>query len=338
MKENTDNNEFKNTFLKNKNISVIDLLRKWGLLTGLFLLILVFSLSAENFFTIQNISNIFRHAAIGGIMGLGLTFAMMVGDFDLSFATLAGLINVINILLIIHGWSLFVVFTIAIIVGIVWGLLNSFLIVKVRIHAFIATLATMIIAKGIIFWITRGRTLYGKYPKVLTVIGRKNIIYDVLPIAALIFIVIAAITYVIANHTKMGRYFYAVGDNPTAAQYSGIKVDMYRIIGVTLSSSCAGIAAIVLTSKLCSAPPLAGDGYLMTVITSVFLGTTSFKPGVVNIGGTIVAIMFIAVMENGLIMLNVPYFFKDIIQGAIIIFAIASITGKKKGIGGPPLF
>ena len=324
--------------LRVKNINIPKMLRKWGLLFGLMLLILIFSLSAERFFTVMNIANILRQASIIGIMALGVTFALMVGDFDLSFATLAGLLNVINIILIINGWNIILVFMLTMVMGIIWGLFNSFLIVKTGIHAFIATLSTMTIAKGIIYWITRGKTVYGQYPEILTVIGRKKIIFNVLPICALIFIALAVITYILADHTKTGRYLYSVGGNPEAARFSGIKVGFYRVLGITASSSCAAIAAIILTSKLTSAPPDAGDGYLMSVIPVVFLGTVFLKPGSVNIAGTVVATLLIAVIENGLIMLNVPFYFKYIVHGTVIILAIASITGAgRKKIGGPPL-
>lgn len=324
--------------IKMKSMHLTKMIRKWGLLIGLLLLIIIFSLSANRFLTIMNIANILRQATIIGIMALGVTFALMVGDFDLSFATLAGLLNVINIILIINGWNILFAFILTVLMGIIWGLLNSFLIVKIKIHAFIATLSTMTIAKGVIYWITRGKTVYGQYPEILTVIGRKNIILNALPICALIFITFAIVTYTLADHTKIGRYLYSVGNNPEAARFSGIKVDFYRVLGITASSFCAAIAAIILTSKLTSAPPDAGDGYLMSVIPVVFLGTVFLKPGSVNIAGTVVATLLIAVIENGLIMLNVPFYFKYIVHGVVIILAIASITGAgKKKIGGPPL-
>ena len=317
---------------------LVKALRKWGLLIGLILLTLVFGLTARNFLTVRNVSNILRQGTIIGIMAVGMSFAMIVGDFDLSFASLAGLLNVIAILFINRGASPVLVFALTLCIGIFWGIANGILVVKVGIHAFIATLATMTIARGIIYWITRGKTLYGPYPESLTVIGRGNILYDTVPIATIIFVVVAIVAYILANHTKVGRYFYSVGGNPLAARYSGIKVDLYRMAGIAASSFCAAVAAMILTSKLTSAPPDAGEGYLMSVIPVVFLGTTFLKPGVVNIGGTVVATILMAVIENGLIMLNVPFYFKYMIQGAIIILAIASITGGgKKKLGGPSM-
>ncbi|HAK46620.1 MAG TPA: hypothetical protein DCO79_11975 [Spirochaeta sp.] len=328
----------KQVILQPKNFNLSKLLRKWGLLIGLILLIIIFSISANRFFTIQNITNILRQASIIGIMALGVTFALMVGDFDLSFATLAGLLNVINMTLIVMGWNILPVFILTLTIGIIWGLFNSFLIVKIGIHAFIATLSTMTIAKGIIYWITRGKTVYGDFPEVLTVIGRQNILFNTLPICALIFICFAVITFIIADHTKSGRYLYSVGGNSEAAKFSGINVNLYRILGITASSLFSAVAAMILSSKLTSAPPDAGEGYLMSVIPVVFLGTVFLRPGSVNIAGTVVATLLIAIIENGLIMLNVPFYFKYIVHGVVIIVAIASITGAgKKKIGGPPL-
>ena len=327
-----------NVLIKTRNINFSKMLRKWGLLFGLVILIIIFAISANRFFTLQNITNILRQASIIGVMALGVTFALMVGDFDLSFATLAGLLNVINMVLIINGWHILPVFILALTIGTIWGLFNSFLIVKIGIHAFIATLSTMTIAKGIIYWITRGKTVYGDFPEVLTIIGRQNICFDSLPICALIFIVFAVITFIITEHTKAGRYLYSVGGNSEAARFSGINVNLYRVLGITASSFGSAVAAIILSSKLTSAPPDAGEGYLMSVIPVVFLGTVFLRPGSVNIAGTVVATLLIAVIENGLIMLNVPFYFKYIVHGVVIIVAIASITGAgKKKIGGPPL-
>jgi len=324
--------------MKIQKISIAQFVRKWGLLLGLILIVIIFSLLAERFLTVPNISNILRQASIIGIMALGVTFALMVGDFDLSFASLSGLLNVVNIILIINGWNIALVFMISIGIGIIWGLFNSLLIVKVGIHAFIATLSTMTIARGIIYWITRGKTVYGQYPESLIYIGRMNILNDVLPVCALIFIFLSILTYILTDHTKAGRYLYAVGGNPEAAEFSGINVGLYRTIGITVSSLCSAIAAVIITSKLTSAPPDAGEGYLMSVIPVVFLGTVFLRPGNVNIAGTFVATLLIAVIENGLIMLNVPFYFKYIVHGAVIILAIASITGaSRKKIGGPSL-
>lgn len=317
---------------------VSEFIRKWGLLLGLGLIVLIFSLSAERFMTISNISNILRQATIMGIMALGVTFALMVGDFDLSFATLASLLNVINITLIINGYPVYLVFALTILLGILFGLLNSFLIVKIGIHAFIATLSTMTIAKGFVYWITKGSTIYGSCPKSLNWIGRTVILNGSLPICVLVFVGFAILAFFIAEKTKTGRYLYAVGGNPEAAKFSGVNVNFYRIIGITASSLCAALATVILSSSLGSATPEAGDGYQMAVIPVVFLGTVFLKPGSVNIAGTVVATLMMAVIENGLVMLSVPFYFKYIIQALAIIFAIGSITnaGTKK-IGGPSM-
>jgi len=222
-----------------------------------------------------------------------------------------------------------------ILAGILWAYFNSLLVIKLGIHAFIATIATSTIAKGFIYWISKGATYYGNYPKSLSIIGRGTI--GVFPISSIIFITIAIITILLANHSKFGRHIYAVGNNSEAAEYVGIDSKKVRMISYLLEGCFIGIAAIILSSKLCSAPSAAGEGFMMTVIASAFLGATVFKPGVVNVGGSILAIFFLTIIENGLIMLNVPFYFKYLVQGLVIIGAVAFISLKGRKNEGPPL-
>ncbi len=299
------------------------------------LLVFLFSITAPRFFSTANITNIFMTASIGGVLTLGLSFVMMSGDFDLSFATACGLLNVINMVLIDAGYNMYLVLLFSIVLGVVWQLFNAFLVVKVRVHAFIATIATWNMAKGFIYWITKGQTFYGKYPPALTIIGRETI-FKMVPICAILFGICAVLAYLLGNHTKFGRYLYAVGSNPEAARYVGINVDSIRIKAFILNGICMGIASIILSSRLTSAPATAGDGFQMTVIASVFLGATVFKTGVANVGGSILGIFLLGIVENGLVMLNVPFYYKYLVQGLIIIGAVSfiSLKNRQKGTAG----
>ena len=232
-------------------------------------------------------------------MALGLTLVMMTGDFDLSFASAVGLINIFILIFLDKGFSLWFVFLFAIIAGIVWAGINGILVVKLGMHAFVATIATWTVCKGIIYWISGGATYYGDYPKSLSIIGRGTI--GIIPISSIIFMIITIMIILLANYSKFGRRMYAVGNNSEAAEYVGIDSKKTRMIAFLLEGSLIGFAAIILASKLCSGPASGGDGFQMNVIASAFLGATVFRPGLVNIGGSILGIFLLSVIENGLI-------------------------------------
>ncbi|MCD6578971.1 ABC transporter permease [bacterium] len=319
----------------NKKNSLIELFKNRELLFGFALLVIFFSVMSDSFFSTSNITNILLTTSIGGVLSLGLTLVMITGDFDLSFASAIGLINIFILVLLNQGFSLWLVFLFAIVAGIVWAGINGILVVKLGMHAFVATIATWTVCKGIIYWISGGATYYGDYPKSLSIIGRGTI--GIIPISSIIFLIITIMIILLANYSKFGRRMYAVGNNSEAAEYVGINSKKTRMIAFLLEGSLIGFAAIILASKLCSGPASGGDGFQMNVIASAFLGATVFRPGLVNIGGSILGIFLLSVIENGLIMLNVHFYFKYIIQGLIIIAAVAfiSLRSKKKNEGPP---
>ena len=319
----------------NKKNSLVELFKNRELLFGFVLLVIFFSVMSDSFFSTSNITNILLTTSIGGVLSLGLTLVMMTGDFDLSFASAIGLINIFILVLLNQGFSLWLVFLFAIVAGIVWAGINGILVVKLGMHAFVATIATWTVCKGIIYWISGGATYYGDYPKSLSIIGRGTI--GIIPISSIIFLIITIMIILLANYSKFGRRMYAVGNNSEAAEYVGINSKKTRMIAFLLEGSLIGFAAIILASKLCSGPASGGDGFQMNVIASAFLGATVFRPGLVNVGGSILGIFLLSVIENGLIMLNVHFYFKYIIQGLIIIAAVAfiSLRSKKKNEGPP---
>lgn len=304
----------------------------------MFIVILVFfSIAAERFSSLDNIANILRNTSIGGLLVLGLTLVMIPGDFDLSFAGAVSLLNLLGLLAIDKGMNIYLAFLLMIAGGVIWELLNAGLVVKLKMHAFIATIASLTLSKGIIYWITKGSTFYGNFPDSLTFIGRFTI-FKILPFNTMIFIIMAVLVYLLANRTKFGRHLYAVGGNSDAAEYVGINVNRHRIIAYILSGICVGVATVTLCSKLATAPSTAGDGFQMQAISAAFLGATVFKLGQVNIGGSILAIFILTTIENGLIMLNVPFYFQYIVQALILISAVSFVSKKSKKGEGPAIF
>jgi ribose/xylose/arabinose/galactoside ABC-type transport system permease subunit len=301
------------------------------------LIVAVVGVMSDRFLSMENITNILRNTAIGGILALGLTMVMVNGDFDLSFGGAVSLLNLIGLILLDKGLNLYAMFALLILGGIAWELINAFLVIRLRMHAFIATIATLTISKGLIFWITKGSTFYGAYPENLTFLGRHNF-FDILPANTLIFIALAVFVFFLLNRSKFGRHLYAIGGNPQAAAYVGIRVNRTRVISYILSGLCVGVATVTLSSKLATAPSTAGDGYQMTVISAAFLGAAAFKVGAVNVSGSILAIFILTTIENALIMLSVPFYFQFIVQGLILIGAVTFVSRKSKKAFGPAIY
>lgn len=322
--------------MANNNNQILKLFKNRELLVLAIALTIFFSLTSDRFLTFSNINNILMNVSISGILALGLALIMINGDFDLSFASAMGLLNLISLIFIDKGISIWIMFPIAMILGILWGTMNAFFVVTLRMHAFVATIATWTLCRGLIYWINKAKTFYGYYPDIMTVIGRGTI-FKFIPISSIIFIIAAIVIFLLANRSKFGRYIYAVGSNPDAAEYVGINSKRIRFICYMLQGFLIGLASVILSSKLCSGPATAGDGFQMTVISSAFLGATVFKPGLVNIGGSILAIFLLSIIENGQVMLSVPFYFKYIIQGLIILGAVAFISLKNKRSEGPAI-
>jgi ribose transport system permease protein len=309
--------------------NVIKALKGKELLVIFLVIIVIVAFASDMFFSVDNLANILRNSAIGGILVLGLTVIMICGDFDLSFSGAVSLLNLLALILLDKGFNLYVVFFLLIVGGIIWELTNALLVIKLRMHGFIATIATLTISKGLIYWITKGSTFYGNYPEQLTYIGRHSF-FNILPMNALIFIILSFFMYLVLNRSKYGRHLYAVGSNPAASEYVGIRVNKYRFSAFLLSGFCVGVATITLCSKLATAPSTAGDGYQMTVISAAYLGAAAFKIGSINIAGSILAIFILTTIENALIMLSVPFYFQFIVQALILIGAVAFCTAERR--------
>jgi len=308
---------------------------------GLFVIFLVvflfLSIASDRFLSSENIANILRNTSIAGMLSLGLTIIMVSGEFDLSFGGAVSLINLMAMILFDQGYNIVLVFIFIVIASILWQMFNALLVVKFRMHAFIATIASLTMSKGFIYWITKGSTFYGDYPDYLTVLGRHTFV-GILPANALVFIILAFVIYMFLNKSKYGRYLYAIGSNPEASEYVGIQVNKYRVLAYVLGGFCFGIATITLCSKLATAPATAGDGFQMQVISSAFLGAAAFRVGKVNVSGSILAIFILTTIQNGLIMLSVPFYFQYIVEGLILITAVTFVSRNAKAGEGPSIY
>lgn len=294
---------------------------KYGILVSLLLLIIFFAIQAPNFLSVRNFMNLFRQISILCLLSFGLTYCMILNEFDLSVGEVAGLSGVLITSLMLSGYSFVFSIFIVLILGFFIGLINGLIVVKLKVFSFIVTLAMSSIALGFNYFVSRGRPVYGQFPDSFNIIGRGYI--SVIPFPVIISIGVLIIGIVFTIKTKYGRYMYAIGGNIVAAKHSGINTGWYRIIVMGISSLFAASGGIVLASRLGSGQPTAGSGYLMNCFAAVFLGTAMFSKKIPTLLGTFIGVIIIGILSNGLTMIAIPYYYEHIIKGVVLIAAIS---------------
>lgn len=306
------------------------LLRRYGTVIGFVALLVLFSaLRPAAFLSAANFRNILEQVAVLGIVAAAQTVVMSVGDFDLSVGALASLVGVVAAGLLVGGAPVVVVLVIALALGALAGALNGALVAYMKLSAFIATLATMTAFGGLALRITDGATVFG-LPEAFVHLGQGAV--GPVPIPILVVAAVALLTWVALSQTTLGRRWYAVGGNPEATMLAGVNVDLVRFTAFVVSGAGAAAAGLVLTARLATAHPTAGDPLMLTSIAAVFLGMTMFKDGVPNLPGTLVGVLIVGVLSNGLNILQVNSYVQQVLTGLIIIVAVAAsgLAGRRR--------
>ena len=299
------------------------ILKTYGTLIGLTLLCIAFSLLSPVFATFGNAITILRQIAMLSIMGAGLTVVLITKRSDLSIGYVASFLGVVVAALIVNmGMPVWLAVIITLLTGAFIGFINGCAVAYIGIPDFIATLAIGFLISGLYQAYTHGHPISG-LPKIFGIFGQFYLMG--IPNAIYFMGGFLAIIYVLLSHTRIGRYVYAIGGNEEAAMMSGVNIKLNIIISYVICGIGVALTAIVLTSRLGSAHPLAGDGMLLDAIATVYLGGTAFKDGEPNLAGTFVGALIIGVLSNGLTLLNVPYYYQNIAKGLIILLAV-SIT------------
>jgi ribose transport system permease protein len=249
-----------------------------------------------------------------------MTIVMAAGDFDLSVGTLASLCGVIVADLLIKGLDVGPSIAIALTVGAVAGAFNGLLVAYAGLSAFVATLATMTAYRGLSLWYTGGSTLFSGLNEAFRPIGQGAT--GSIPNAVLIMVGVLVLAWFLLEQTTLGRRLYAIGGNAEAAFLAGINVRLLRMVAFVCSGIGAAIAGIVLTSRLFSAHPTAGEPLMLNAIAAVFLGMTMFREGEAHVPGALFGVLILGVLSNGLNILQVNSYLQIVLTGVIIILAV----------------
>jgi ribose transport system permease protein len=296
--------------------------------TGLIILCIVFSLASPIFFTFSNISSILLATAVNGILALGVTFIIITGGIDLSVGTVMTLSAVMTGIAVTNmGLPVPVGVVVGLGTGAVAGLINGVTIAKMKIPPFIATLGTMMIARGLSLVISGVAPIYFNDTPAFGKIAMGSLVSYVapgftIPNAVLILFGAAIIAGVILSKTVLGRYNVALGSNEEATRLSGVNVDAWKMAIYALGGTFSGLAGVVIASRLNSAQPALGAGYELDAIAAVVIGGTSLSGGEGTILGTIIGAFIISTLTNGLRILSVPQEWQMVVTGLIVILAV----------------
>lgn len=289
----------------------------------------VFPKTSGSFFTRQNIFNVLRQISTNLFLTCGMTMVIILGGIDLSVGSIIALSGCISAGCVArYNLPLPIALLMGLLVGLLVGMFNGAVISKTTIPAFIVTLATMNIAKGLAYVYTGGSPVR-VVTKEWQFLGAGYV--GIFPTPVVILVIVLIITAIIMNKTKMGRHMYAVGGNQQAAEFSGIKVEKVKFFVHAFSGLMAGLAGIVLASRMYSGQPTAGDGAEMDAIAAVVVGGTSMAGGSGKIGGTIIGGLIIGVLNNGLNLLNVNSFWQYVVKGVVILLAVFLDYFRNKG-------
>ena len=300
---------------------------------SLVVIFIFFSIQRSDFYSWDNISGILLSTAVTGMLAVGTTFVIITGGIDLSVGTGTTLTAVVTATFLtkLH-FSLPMGILVGIICGALIGAINGTLITFLKLPPFIATLAMMLIAKGLALVISNVAPVYTDGVKNWNQIALGNIIPN-FPNAVLILLVAAIIASIVLNRTIVGRYTFAIGSNEEATRLSGVNVRKWLIIIYTIGGMFTGLAGILLTSRLNSAQPALGQGYELEAIAAVIIGGTSLLGGKGSILGTIIGALIMAVLINGLRIMAVQQEWQTVVVGIVIVIAVYTDSIRRRRAG-----
>ncbi|UYZ14472.1 ABC transporter permease [Brevibacillus sp. WF146] len=309
------------------------LAQRYGALLAILAVIAFFSIVNENFLSYANLVDILRSISIVTLVAIGVTFSLIVGGFDLSVGSTVSVATVLSASLMVwYRQELLVALVVPLLAGLVIGLINALLVVKVRIPDILATLVSLYVFQGIHLSYTQGFSIYNNMPMADGSSAPGIIIPTFLfigqgemwgiPVPVILMALAVAGVHVFLNYTRFGRMLYVTGGNLEAARLSGVPVNKYRTMAYMLSALFASIGGIVLTARIGTGQVMAGSPLLMDAVAAAFIGFSIFGQGKPNAFGTFCGAILMGVLMNGLTMMNVPYYAQDIVKGLVLAGAL----------------
>ena len=303
--------------------------QNWGILAGLGILIVIFSIFGKNFLTQKNLLNLLRTCATTCYLAIGVQMAIILAGIDLTGGALAAFSGVMTVAAFQWwGMPVGVAVVLGVLIGLVIGFLNGFIVAYTGIHPFVVTLAMQSICRGTAYLVANGSpvTAYGN--DAFAAIGQGSL--GPIPLPVVYMIIFLILDFLFLNKTQTGRHIYAVGGNEVSARFSGINVKKIKILVWSISGTLAGFCGVVLASRLASGQPATGEGYETDAIAAAVLGGTSFFGGTGSVGGLLIGVLIIGLISNGLNLMHVNSYWQYVLKGIIIIAAVYVDMMKQK--------
>ena len=316
--------------------SALLLLLRLRTFVALFLVFAFFAYAAPNFLSAENIVIMSKHVALNAFLAIGMTFVIITGGIDLSVGSIVGLCAMVAGWLVLYGidpgfgWSIqfntLEICLIVCLVGVGVGVINGFLITRLNVAPFIATLGTLYVARGAALLSSNGATFpnlggnpdYGS--DTFRVLGAGNLAG--IPVSIWLLVIVALLAAYASQRTPLGRHIYAVGGNERGAALSGVKVGRVKMAVYMFSGFCAALVGLVIASQLQAAHPATGETFELNAIAAAVLGGTSMSGGRGRVGGTVIGAFVIGILSDGLVMMGVSSFWQTVIKGVVIIAAV----------------
>jgi len=296
-----------------------NLLHRFGLLFVILLVGLGLTFTTDTFLSVANLTNVARQVSINGILAVGVTFVLLTAGVDLSLGSVVALSGVACATFAHPGDHPVVVpIAVGLLTGAACGLVNGILVTRGGVAPFIVTLGMMTVARGLALIVSGGRPVANMSDELTALAGD----FYGLPIPVLCFTGVALLAWFFLRHFRLGRHIYAVGGNEHAARASGVPVERVKLFAYGLCGLLTGLAGVVLAARITTGQPNAGQAYELDAIAAVVIGGTSLAGGVGTVTGTLLGVLLIGVINNGLDLQGVSSYYQAVIKGVIIVGAV----------------
>jgi len=309
--------------MEEKKRNVANYIQDFGALIALVLLVIGISIISMDFRTGSNFLSLLRQSSINGLIAFGMTCVILTGAIDLSVGSVLALTTALCAGMITVGIPVGLAMIMALLLGTIFGGISGILVAKGRLQPFIATLITMTIFRGLTLIYTNGKPISNLGDSAILKFFGKGHLFGI-PVPVWILIIAFVIFLFLLNKTTFGRRIYATGSNSKAANLAGVNIQRVQIAVYAISGFMASLSGLILLSRLGSAQPTLGVGYELDAIAAVALGGTSMSGGRGKIYGTLIGVLIIAVLNNGLNILGVSSYYQAVIKGLVILMAVLS--------------
>ena len=316
--------------METKSFDLKKFLMKYVMYLFLILMCIVLTIASDKFLTLTNLMTIIKQISIQSIVAIGMTMIIISGNIDLSVGSLVALCSVSCAMLMNKGLPTIIAVLAAVIIGAFAGFITGGVTAKLKLHSFLVTLALMTALRGLAQTLTNGRPVAG-LPSSVGKVASGTV--GPVPLLVIYMIVLYAIFMYVMKYTAFGRSIYAVGSNQESARLSGINIEKVKTLVFILSGALCGIAGVLLTAKVRSGDPTCANAWEMDTIAGAIIGGTDMNGGEGKLGGTIIGLLFVGILANGMVLLGVSAYMQSVIKGLVIFMAVIINSIQKRSQG-----